>query len=152
MDAVVFVQEWLVVRSSPVDGIQVESRRPEVDERVWVVIPLQLRRRVEGEIMVHELAEIREASRDVRIVAGRVLFSRRLGLDHLACELLEVFVVGKEGRQVPEHAAESAFEQRGSRDRAQATQFGSVEVSSHDFAGGSRSRIWLNVLSATARI
>jgi len=48
--------------------------------------------------MVHELAEIREARGDGRIVARGVLVPRRLGLDHLTCEFLEVVVVGEEGR------------------------------------------------------
>src|SRR5439155_9302309 len=113
MDAVFIVEKRLVVRSSSVNGVEVESGGAEVDERVRVIVPLQLRRRVEGEVMVHELAEIREPRGDGRIVARWVLVSRRLGLDHLACEFLEVLVVGKEGRQIPEHAAEAALEEGG---------------------------------------
>src|SRR5213079_2693554 len=90
MDAVFIVEKGLVVRSSSVHGIEVESGGAEVDERVRVVVPLQLRRRVEGEVMVHELAAIGEACGDRRIVAGGILFSCWLGLDHLSSEFLEV--------------------------------------------------------------
>ena len=98
VDAVFIIEKGLVVRPSSVHGIEIESGGAEVDQSVRVVVPLQLRRRVEGEVMVHELAEIREARGDGRIVARGVLVPRRLGLDHLTCEFLEVLVVGKEGR------------------------------------------------------
>src|SRR5438445_11129738 len=113
MDAVFIVEKGLVVRSSSVHGIEVESGGAEVDERVRVIVPLQLRRRVEGEVMVHELAEIREPRGDGRIVARWLLVSRRPGLDHLACEFLEVLVVGKEGWQTPEQPAQLALEDAG---------------------------------------
>src|SRR5437879_8582235 len=106
MDAVFIVEKGLVVRSSSVHGIEVESGGAEVDERVRVIVPLQLRRRVEGEGMVHELAEIREPRGDGRIVARLVLVSRRVGLYRLGCEYLEVVVVGMGGWYVPDCEAD----------------------------------------------
>src|SRR5438067_2066642 len=134
MDAVLIVQERLVVRSAAVDGVEVEPRGAEVDERVRIVVSLELRRRIEGQVVVDELPEVGEARRDVRVVACRVLLSRRLGFDHLAGKRLEIFVVRQERRQVPKHAAEAAFKGRRSGDGTQASKFGAMERSGHVLA------------------
>ena len=134
MDAVLIVQERLVVRSAAVDGVEVEPRGAEVDERVRIVVSLELRRRIEGQVVVDELPEVGEACGDVRVVARRVLLSRRLGFDHLAGERLEILVVRQERRQVPKHAAEAAFKGRRSGDGTQASKFGAMERSGHVLA------------------
>src|SRR5947208_15825565 len=111
MDAILIVQERLVVRSAAVDGVEVEPRGAEVDERVRIVVSLELRRRIEGQVVVDELPEVREARGDVRVVARRVLISRRLGFDHLAGERIEILIVQQKRRQVPNHTPEDAYKE-----------------------------------------
>src|SRR6266568_577030 len=120
-DAVVLVQERLVVRAPPVQGVEVEAGRAEVDERIGIVVPLQLRRRIEGQVVVDELPEVREARGDVRVVArADVLPFLRLRLDHGPGERVERVVRREEGGQVREHPPESALERGGAQDRADA--------------------------------
>src|SRR6266508_2945965 len=152
-DAVVLIQERLVVRAPPVDGVEVKSRRAEVDERVRVVVPLQLRRRVERQVVVDELPEVREARGDVRVVArGDVLAFLRLGFDHRPGERVERVVRREECREVREHPPESALEGGGSQDRAEAAGFLAMKrVVRHGSApDGPTPRTRLNALSPAA--
>ena len=68
------VQVRLVVRASSIDAVEVESRRPEVDQRVGIVLALEARGRVECQVVVDELAEIGVRRRDpALLVVGTVL-------------------------------------------------------------------------------
>ena len=99
VDPVGVVEEGDIVGTPPVDRIEVEARRPEIGQCVRIVVALQLRRRVEREVVVHELPEIREAGGDVRIVAALILGPRlRLRLDHLLGQLAEQRVRWEERR------------------------------------------------------
>ena len=138
VDAVVSVEEGLVVGPATVDRIEVEPGRAEVDQGLRVVVALQLRRRVEREVVVHELAEVREARGDVRVVARRVVLARlRLRLDHLPCERVERFVARQEWRQVAEHPPEAALEEGRSEDGHEAPRLDAMErVEGHVTAWG----------------
>jgi len=65
------VQERVVVRPGAVDGVEVEARRAEVVQAVRVVLSLQAGDRVEGDVMVDELAEVGVVRLDLRVVRSR---------------------------------------------------------------------------------
>ena len=138
MDAVLLVDERLVVRSAAVHRIEVEPRSAEVHQSVRVVVPLEPGRRVEREVVIDELPEVREARGDVRVVArGVVLAGLGLGLDHLLRERLEVAIVRKERREVPEHPSEPALEHGRSEDDVEPSGLGAMEGSfRHERAHG----------------
>ena len=125
------VEVRLVGRSATVDAVQVETRRAEVGQRVRVVLPVERRHRVERQVVVDELSEIR--------VPGRNWLGRLLGIDlSLRCDLLlgfgdhraaqrEQVTLGLgEHRQPAEHAPEAALEERRARHRHQAPRLRAV--------------------------
>jgi Adenylate and Guanylate cyclase catalytic domain len=69
-------KEELVHRTRAVERVEIEARRPEVDERIRIVVALQLRRRVERDVMIDELREVRVAGGDGRVEAARALAQR----------------------------------------------------------------------------
>jgi len=113
------VLERLVDRAGSVEAVEVVARCPEVDQRVRVVPHPQSRGCVEGDVVVHELAEVGVRRWDIRVVTRRVgaarpvpatggaLFAHRLG------ELLQPieWILGRR-RQLAEHASEPAFVQQ----------------------------------------
>ena len=91
MLAVGVVHERLIVGARSVDAVEIETRRPEVDERVRIVEAIERRHRVEGDVVIDELPEIGEASRDVRIlVLGLPLVQREIHRLALVDPLLEL--------------------------------------------------------------
>ncbi len=114
MQAVVAIEIGLIRRTAAVDVVEIERRRPEILERVRIVLALQAADRVERNVVVDELAEIRVSGAD----AG-VLFIVRFGFGgggrfelggHGGAELVEIGF-GVPGRgQVREQACESAVE------------------------------------------
>jgi hypothetical protein len=57
-ELVAVVHVGLVGRPAPVQGIEIQPRRPEIDEGVRVVLLHQARRRVERDVVIDELPEI----------------------------------------------------------------------------------------------
>ncbi len=114
---VAVVEERVVGRPPAVHAVQVEARAAEVRQRVRVVRPGQAGDRVEGQVVVDELAQVRVAGRDVRVVQLR----RRTGhvLRHQRRDLGDPRVAGHERRQ-PEHPAEPALVQPRQRQVRQA--------------------------------
>ncbi len=105
------VHERVVVGPRAVQAVQVEARRAEVDERVRVVVLLQLGHRVERDVVIDELPEVRVARRDLRVVAG----GRRAALLDELGERRQRGVVWFERLRVAEHAPEAALVQRRQR-------------------------------------
>ena len=68
---VLVVEERAVGLAPPVQGVEVEAGRAEGVEGVGVVRPVEARHRVEGDVVVDELAQVGVAGRDVRVVARR---------------------------------------------------------------------------------
>jgi hypothetical protein len=117
------VEERIVDRPAPVHAVEIEARAAEIGQRVRVVLPVQARHRVEGEIVVDELPEVGVTRRDVGVVGlgtrpGRVLL-------HQGGDLRDPLIAGHERRQ-PEHPAESALVQPGHRNVGKATQLSTV--------------------------
>ena len=106
------VQERLVGRPRAVHGVEVEPRRPKVDQRVRVVPMLQARDRVKGQVVVEELADIGETGRNLRIVVRRIFLAARLGrLVHLRRQLLNQRVARLVRWQRTEHPPEPPHKQ-----------------------------------------
>ena len=62
------IQVGLLGGPSPVEGVEIQPRRAEIDEGFWIVLLLQARRRVERDVVIDELAEVGVARRDPRIL------------------------------------------------------------------------------------
>ena len=99
--AIPVVEEGLVGGAGPVERVEVQARRAEVDERVGVVVALQLRSGIERDVVVDELPEVRVARRD-RLV---VLAARPAR--HVIDERVERRVVQLPGLELGEHPAEA---------------------------------------------
>jgi len=142
VQAVVLVEERLVRGAAPVDVVQVEAWRAVVGECVGVGLAGQARHRVERDVVVDELPEVRVARGQAELAVverGGVLvvvdLAERLVdlpalelLDHGLAELGEVLgALGPDG-DVTEHAAEpSARRRRRGRGR-EAAQRGAVRA------------------------
>ena len=116
----------LVGGAAAVERIQVEPRRPEVDQRVGVVLLHQARRGIERDVVVDELAQVGVAGGDARILLvvlqalRRVLEGGRgergVGLvtlrfrRHRLAELQEALAGEVGGGQRAEHPPEGPFE------------------------------------------
>ena len=114
----VAIEVGLVGRAAPVERVEIEARGAEVVQRVGVVLALQARHRVEGQVVVDELAEVGVAGRDRRVLVVVLLALRLLPLarlDHLARQRLEVAIRVVEDRQVAEHASEASLAEGGAR-------------------------------------
>ena len=74
------VEIRLVARAAAIDVVQVEARRAEVHDGVGIALLLVKRRRIEGEIVVDELAE-------VGIGRAKIAFFRVRPVLHLAVAL-----------------------------------------------------------------
>jgi hypothetical protein len=79
------VQVGLVGRAAAVQAVEVQARGAEVLQRIRVVQALQRRGRVEGDVVVDELAQVGVARGDGRVLVGRLghldrLVRRRRGL------------------------------------------------------------------------
>ena len=68
VDPVRLVHIGLVVRPASVQAIQVEPRRPEIRQAIWVVLALKTACRVKRQVVIDELAEIGVTGCDVRIL------------------------------------------------------------------------------------
>jgi len=69
VDAVGPIEVGLIGGAAPIEAIEVEARRPEIDECLRIVLLLQTARGVKGQIVIDELAQVCVASADT---AGRV--------------------------------------------------------------------------------
>ena len=97
------------LRAREVEAIEVEARRAEVLQPVRVVLPAEARGRVERDVVVDELAEIREPGRERRVV-----LSPRGRLHHRPARSAELDqeVVGRlEGREEAEEPSEATFQE-----------------------------------------
>ena len=103
------------LRPGEVEAVEVEPRRAEVLQAVGVVLPPEARGRVEGDVVVDELAEVREPGRKRRVVlAARArLHHRPAG----GAEVDQQVVRRLEGREEAEEPPEAAFEEAGARNR-----------------------------------
>nr|WP_307042930.1 hypothetical protein [Agromyces ramosus] len=72
----VVVEIGLVVGPAPVEAVEVESWRAEVLQPVGIVVPGEARLRIEGDVVVDELAEVRVADRHAAL-------GRRVVAEHL---------------------------------------------------------------------
>jgi hypothetical protein len=52
---VAVVQVWLVGRSVSVQRIEIETRRAKIHQRIRIVVLLQARRGIEGDVVIDEL-------------------------------------------------------------------------------------------------
>ena len=101
-----------------VERVQVEARRAEVDQPVRIADALQGRDRIEGDVVVDELAQVGVAHRDRRVVG----LGRRAALLGHGLAQRDERLIGRAGdRQVGEHPAEAALEERGPRHRREPT-------------------------------
>ena len=98
------VQERLVHGTGAVDAVEVQARGAEVDERVRVVGLVELRHRVERDVVVDELAEVRESGGSGRVVGAPGGIVVRHPLD----ELLDRLRSGLAPLQVRQHLTEAS--------------------------------------------
>ncbi len=110
MRALGVVLERLVERSTAVDAVEIEPRRPEVDQPVGIVAALQLAGGVECDVMVDELAEVDVAGGHALVVAARpgLLLYAGGNLSQLALVLVIVRVLSWLASQTLEHAAKAS--------------------------------------------
>ncbi len=73
------VEMRAAVGTEPVDAVEIDARRAEILDAERILLLVAERGEIERDVVVDELAEIGEAGRDVRIVAGRVA---GIGVDH----------------------------------------------------------------------
>ena len=106
---VAVVEERVVDRAADVDAVQVEPRAAEVRQRVRVVGPVQAGDRVEGQVVVDELPEVRVAARDVGVVQLGLEVRRDDLLQHEPGDVADPRVV-RHVRREPEHPAEPPLE------------------------------------------
>jgi hypothetical protein len=134
----------LVVGSPPVDRIEVQPRRAKVDQGHRIVLLLKAGGRIERDVVIDELTEIRVSHRDARVFlvvldpffgilrrGGRqqgVLFADFGLRRHVAggAERHQCLDRPHRHRQRPKHPAESPFEQRRPRDELIATHAATV--------------------------
>jgi hypothetical protein len=62
------VEVWRSIGAGAVDAVQLEQRRTEIRNRFGVLLPFQARGRVEGQVVIKELAEERETCAQVGII------------------------------------------------------------------------------------
>ena len=103
------VEVGLHDRPGAVDGVEVEARGAEVDQRVRVRLAVEQRRRVERDVVVDELREVGEPRRD-----GQVLLQLRPEL-HRRDEVVERLAARLARRAVREHAAEAPADRAAAR-------------------------------------
>src|SRR6202011_4175578 len=60
----IFIEVRLVIRSAAIDIVEIEPRRPEILQCIWVVLSLQAARGIEREIVIDELTEVGVDGRD----------------------------------------------------------------------------------------
>ncbi len=63
------VLKRLIVGPAAVDAVEVEARRPEVDEPLWIIPALQLARRIERDVVIDKLSEVDEPCWDALVVS-----------------------------------------------------------------------------------
>jgi hypothetical protein len=119
---ILLIQEGLLVGSSTVEGIKIKAGRAEVDEGIGVVLTGEDRGRVERQVMVDELPEVREARGDVGVVEAVLLPRLGWGLHHLRRQILEGLVGRQEGSQAGKEPSEAPLERRGAGDRVEASK------------------------------
>ncbi len=111
------VEIWLVVGASTVDVAEVEPRGSIVDQCIEIVLFLQAARRVEGQVVIDELAEIGVGGRDVAFFGIGTVERRLVVGEHGGSQLRQgvygrLVVRSEVGRrQRPEYAAERSAEQ-----------------------------------------
>ena len=114
----IVVHVGLVVRTAPVEIVQIERRRAEIDQPVRVLLLGQRAHGIEGDVVIDELAEIRVERGNSALLGVGAVFGRIEIADHVVGERREICdVVGLvraefRRRQIAEHAAEAALRQR----------------------------------------
>ena len=105
------VKGRIVHRPASIDRIEVVTRRPEVDGRVWIR-KLQIQRRgVQRDVVVDELPDEREPGEQNRAGVQMVAVRHRRVLDHGLGQVRQQLVAGRKRRQLLEHRPEPAFRQ-----------------------------------------
>jgi len=126
------VLERFVAGPGPVERVEVEAGSPEAGEAVGVVKPVEAGDRVEGDVVIDELAEVGVAGGDGGVVerlGGAAPAAGLVGLAHLGGEGVKLVErVGERRRQASEHAPEPALEQGGPGDAAAAATVGSMDL------------------------
>src|SRR5215212_851555 len=115
MNAVLGVEIRIVVRSIRIERIKIVARRAEIAQSIRVVVALEFRIRIKGDVMVNELTEIGEARRNIRIVEIRIV-GLRLRLDHQCTQRQKIRISWSKGWKVAKHSAKAAFVESGTRD------------------------------------
>ena len=93
------------VGTETVDAVEIDARGAEILDAERVFLLVAERREIERDVVIDHLPEIREAARDVRIVAGR---AAGVVVDHRIGERLQLGVADLQRRQHREHPAEHA--------------------------------------------
>src|SRR6266540_5589 len=96
------IEKRLHRRSGAVDAVEVEPRSPEVDESAGVDDGVQLRRRVEGDVVIDELPQIGESRRDARVGGARPA-----RVSHPRHELFDRAIADLARQQAREHPPEA---------------------------------------------
>ena len=100
------VQVTAAVGPQTVYRIEIQCRRSEVLDGGRVRLLLANRRQIQRDIVIDELAQVREACRDVRIVPG---CAGRVCIRHRIREFLQRRVVDRERFEVREHPPEHSW-------------------------------------------
>src|SRR5207245_1409123 len=108
------VKVGLVAWPASIHAIQVEPRCPEVNQRSWIILPLQAADGIEREIVVDELAKVRIAGADsgiLFIICFRLRRWRSLEFGRHRCgEIVQDARIKLRGWQRAEHAPKAALE------------------------------------------
>ena len=116
MAAVRLVEVGLIVRAASVDIVEIELRISKVDECIRIVLLHQRTGRIERQVVIDELAEIRVAGGDALVLFVIDLRFRsrlRFGFgDHESGERVQCVSRKDRRAQSSEHAAEPTLEQR----------------------------------------
>src|SRR2546428_1008561 len=100
----------IVFRPSSINAVQVESGRAIVDNGGRIVVALQARNRIERQVMIDELAQIRIAGRNRSVL--RVRLQNHSGSQTFQYHQGLLFCLGKlRGGQMAKQTAESALQQ-----------------------------------------
>jgi hypothetical protein len=88
---IVHVEIGLVIRSTPVNVVEIEFGRAVVEQGIGIVLLLQAARRIECQVMINELAKVGIGGRDSAfLVIGAVLGIGRISLRcHRFAELVQ---------------------------------------------------------------
>src|SRR6185369_560387 len=95
MYAILSVEIRIIVRTIGIERIKIVARRAEVAQSIRVVVALEFRIRVKGDVMVNELAEIGESRGNIRIVEIRIV-GLRVRLDHQSSQRQKICIVWSE--------------------------------------------------------